>query len=103
MRGTGDNVEDSWWQGEDEPDKNGSDSSSSESQKSFRSPQNTSSKSHSISFFSSKSESSEGIVFTGNIDESVLQFGDLLDTEVQLLDWTTCKPFRLIRAESEMT
>ena len=80
MRGSGDNVEESWWQGEEEP--NGSDSSSSGSQQSFRSPPNTSSKSHSISFFSSKSESSEGIVFNTNIDESVLQFGDLLDTEV---------------------
>ena len=82
MRGAGDNVEESWWQGEEEANTNGSDWSSSGSQESFRSPPNTSSKSHSISFFSSKSESSEGIVFNTNIDESVLQFGDLLDTEV---------------------
>lgn len=79
MRGDRGEVEDSWWQGEQEPEKNGSDSSCSESQDSFRSPQ----KGLSVSFFSSKSESSEGIVFTaGNIDDSVLQFGDLLDTEV---------------------
>lgn len=82
MRGAGDNVEESWWQGEEEANTKGSDWSSSGSQESFRSPPNTSSKSHSISFFSSKSESSEGIVFNTNIDESVLQFGDLLDTEV---------------------
>ena len=82
MRGTVGNVEESWWEGEEEPNTNGSDSSSSGSQESFQGPPNTSSKSHSISFFSSKSESSDGIVFNTNIDESVLQFGDLLDTEV---------------------
>lgn len=82
MRGNGNNVEDSWWQEEQEPEINGSDSSSSGSLESFRSSQKTPSKGHSMSFFSSKSESSEGIVFTGNVDESVLQFGDLLDTEV---------------------
>ena len=85
------NVEDSWWQEGEEPDQNESDSSSSESQESIRSPSKTaSSKSHSVSFFSSKSESSEGVVFTGNADESVLQFGDLLDTEVQLYNgWSS--------------
>ena len=89
IRGDGESVEDSWWQEDQESGKNGSDSSSSGSQESFRSPQKTPSKGHSVSFFSSKSESSEGIVFTaGNIDESVLQFGDLLDTEVQLLYFT---------------
>lgn len=77
-------MEDSWWQEEQDPDKNGSDSSSSGSQESFRSPSKASSKSHSVSFFNSKSESSEGVVFIGNMDESVLQFGDLLDTEVTL-------------------
>ena len=82
MRGTVDNVEESWWEGEDEANTNGSDSSSSGSLESFEGPPNTSSKSHSISFFSSKSESSDGIIFSTNIDESVLQFGDLLDTEV---------------------
>ena len=84
MRGNDNNVEDSWWQEGEEPDENGADSSSSGLQESFRSPSNTSSKSHSVSFFNSKSESSEGIVFKGNADESVLQFGDLLDTEVKL-------------------
>lgn len=87
MRGAGDNVEESWWQGEEEANTKGSDWSSSGSQESFRSPPNTSSKSHSISFFSSKSESSEGIVFNTNIDESVLQFGDLLDTEVRVMNF----------------
>lgn len=82
IRSNENNVEDSWWQEGQEP--NVSDSSSSGSQESFRSPSKTSSKSHSVSFFSSKSESSEGIVFKGNADESVLQFGDLLDTEVKL-------------------
>lgn len=85
VRSNENNVEDSWWQDGDEPNQNGTDSSSSGSQESFRSPSKTaSSKSHSVSFFSSKSESSEGVVFIGNADESVLQFGDLLDTEVQL-------------------
>lgn len=71
-------CEDSWWQDEKEPSKNGSDSSSSGSQVSVRSPR----KGHSMAFFSSKSESSEGIVFNAaNVDESVLQFGDLMDTE----------------------
>jgi len=85
VRSNENNVEDSWWQESEEPDQNGADSSSSGSQESFRSPSKTaSSKSHSVSFFSSKSESSEGVVFMGNADESVLQFGDLLDTEVQL-------------------
>ena len=89
MRGDREGVEDSWWQEDQESNKSGSDLSFSDSQESFRSPQTTSSKGHSMSFFSSKSESSEGIVFTaGNIDESVLQFGDLLDTEVQLLYFT---------------
>ena len=36
-----------------------------------------------MSFFNSKSESSEGVVFKGNLEASVLQFGDLLDTEVR--------------------
>lgn len=85
IRSNDNNVEDSWWQEGEQPSKNGSDSSSSESQESFRRPSHTSSKSHSVSFFSSKSESSEGIVFkAGNADESVLQFGDLMDTEVKL-------------------
>jgi len=84
VRSNENNVEDSWWQEGEESDQNGADSSSSGSQESFRSPSKTaSSKSHSMSFFSSKSESSEGVVFVGNADESVLQFGDLLDTEVQ--------------------
>ena len=85
VRSNDNNVEDSWWQDGEEPNQNGSDSSSSGSQESVRSPSKpASSKSHSVSFFSSKSESSEGVVFMGNADESVLQFGDLLDTEVQL-------------------
>ncbi|XP_074628735.1 eIF-2-alpha kinase GCN2-like [Acropora palmata] len=68
----------SWWKDGEESSKDGSDSSSSGSQDSVRSPQ----KSHSTSFFSSKSKSSERIVFdTAKIDESVLQFGDLMDTE----------------------
>ncbi|CAH3159646.1 unnamed protein product, partial [Pocillopora meandrina] len=49
---------------------------------SIRSPSKlSSSKSHSVSFFNSKSESSEGVAFKGNLEASVLQFGDLLDTE----------------------
>ena len=85
VRSNANSVEDSWWQEGEEPDQNGADSSSSGSLESFRSPSKTaSSKSHSVSFFSSKSESSEGVVFMGNADESVLQFGDLLDTEVRL-------------------
>ena len=88
VRGDRESVEDSWWQEEQESDKNGSDSSSSGSHESFRGVQNTSSKGHRVSFFSSKSESSED-------DDSVLQFGDLLDTEVQVLYFTTLiKPFR---------
>ena len=83
IRSNGNNVEDSWWQGDEEAEKNGSDSSSSDSQESIRSPNKSSSKSHSVSFLNSTSESSEGVVFTANTDESVLQFGDLLDTEVK--------------------
>ena len=72
--------DESWWKDGEESSKDGSDSSSSGSQDSVRSPQ----KSHSTSFFSSKSKSSERIVFdTAKIDESVLQFGDLMDTEVR--------------------
>ena len=41
-----------------------------------------------MSFFNSKSESSEGVVFKGNLEASVLQFGDLLDTEVR---WSSKK------------
>lgn len=68
--------DESWWK---EGEEDGSESSSSGSQDSVRSPQ----KSHSTSFFSSKSKSSERIVFdAAKIDESVLQFGDLMDTEV---------------------
>lgn len=67
--------DESWWK---EGEEDGSESSSSGSQDSVRSPQ----KSHSTSFFSSKSKSSERIVFdAAKIDESVLQFGDLMDTE----------------------
>ena len=36
-----------------------------------------------MSFFNSTSESSEGVVFKGKMEASVLQFGDLLDTEVR--------------------
>ena len=69
--------DESWWK---EGEEDGSESSSSGSQDSVRSPQ----KSHSTSFFSSKSKSSERIVFgPAKIDESVSQFGDLMDTEVR--------------------
>ena len=81
-RGTVDNFEESWWEGQEEPNTNGSDSSSSGLQETFQSPPNTFCESYSISFCRSKSESSDGIVFNTNIDESGLQFGDLLDTEV---------------------
>ena len=82
--GRDNDVEGSWWQQDAAPDNEESDSSSSGSQESFRSPRSSSCRSHSVSFFSSKSESSEGVVFAANIDDSVLQFGDLLDTEVTL-------------------
>ena len=84
VRGSRNDVEESWWQDDEKSGNNGSDSSSSDSQESIRGPSKiTSSKSHSVSFFSIKSESSEGVVFTGNFDASVLQFGDLLDSEVR--------------------
>ena len=77
-------VEESWWQDDGKGKSNESDSSSSDSQESIRSPNKlTSSKSHSMSFFNSTSESSEGVVFKGKMEASVLQFGDLLDTEVR--------------------
>lgn len=81
--------DESWWKDGEESSKDGW---SSGSQDSVRSPQ----KSHSTSFFSSKSKSSERIVFdTANIDESVLQFGDLMDTEVRYFS-LDCKRDSLI-------
>ena len=76
--------EESWWDDDGKGKSNESDSSSSDSQESNRSPSKlTSSKSHSTLFFNSKSESSERVVFKGKMEASVLQFGDLLDTEVR--------------------
>ena len=89
VRESRNDVEESWWQDDRKGKSNESDSSSSDSQESIRSPSKlSSSKSHSVSFFNSKSESSEGVVFKGNIEASVLQFGDLLDTEVR---WSSKK------------
>ena len=80
IRADRESGDESWWKGGGELSKDRSDYSSIGSQDSVRGPQ----KSHSTSFFSSKSKSSERIVFgTANIDESVLQFGDLMDTEVR--------------------
>ena len=82
-------VEESWWQYDGKGKSNESDSSSRDSQESIRSQSKlSSSKSHSVSFFNSKSESSEGVVFKWNLEASVLQFGDLLDTEVR---WSSKK------------
>lgn len=68
LRGDRQSGDESWWKDGEESSKDGW---SSGSQDSVRSPQ----KSHSTSFFSSKSKSSERIVFdTANIDESVHQF-----------------------------
>lgn len=82
IRADRESGDESWWKGGGELSKDRSDYSSIGSQDSVSSPQ----KSLSTSFFSSKSKSSERIVFgTANIDESVLQFGDLMDTEVRYL------------------
>ena len=89
LRGDRQSGDESWWKDGEESSKDGW---SSGSQDSVRSPQ----KSHSTSFFSSKSKSSERIVFdTANIDESVHQFGDLMDTEVRYFS-LDCKRDSLI-------
>lgn len=94
VRESRNDVEESWWQDDRKGKSNESDSSSSDSQESIRSPSKlSSSKSHSVSFFNSKSESSEGVVFKGNIEASVLQFGDLLDTEVR---WSSKKKIIIV-------
>lgn len=56
-----------------------------------------------MSFFSSKSESSEGVVFLGNADESVLQFGDLLDTEVQIWRFELTRGMKILREFSRIS
>ena len=77
-------VEDSWWQDDEKGKNNESDSSSSDSQESICCPSKlTPSEIHSVSFFNSKSESSEGVVFRGNVEALVPQSGDLSDTEVR--------------------